>query len=189
MSLVLREAIPEGNDLIPQDAYVMVRGIKILEDFLRIMSEAMDKAFDKHFGQKPENLEDLRTNDQRVASLKQDVWQPRLAMEADGLADTKTRERTEGAAAAVQAMHGDSFSANRVQTGQKTTPTSLSVKAEPPTPLAEMTLWSRTALRRPSRVSHLWRCAHPTAASGLLPSGMATTATRTTFHQLPLWFC
>ena len=32
-------------------------------------------------------------------------------MEEDGPADTKTRERTEGAAMAVQAIHGDSFSA------------------------------------------------------------------------------
>ena len=35
-------------------------------------------------------------------------------MEADGTADTNTRERTEGNAIAVQAMHGDSCSANRV---------------------------------------------------------------------------
>ena len=39
--------------------------------------------------------------DQRLTSLEQDARQPRLAMEADGLADTKTRERTEGAATAV----------------------------------------------------------------------------------------
>ena len=35
-------------------------------------------------------------------------------MVADGQADTKTRERTEGAATAVQAMHEDSRSAKRV---------------------------------------------------------------------------
>ena len=29
----------------------------------------------------------------------------------------------------------------------------------------------------------------PTAASGLLPTGKTSTATNTTFHQLPLWFC
>ena len=29
----------------------------------------------------------------------------------------------------------------------------------------------------------------PTAVGGLLPADMASTATRTTFHQLPLWFC
>ena len=35
-------AVPEGNSPIPQNAYVMVHGIT-LEDFRRIMSEAMDK--------------------------------------------------------------------------------------------------------------------------------------------------
>ena len=29
----------------------------------------------------------------------------------------------------------------------------------------------------------------PTTAGGLLPAGMATSATKIAFHQLPLWFC
>ena len=49
----------------------------------------------------------MRATDQREASLEQDARQPRLTKEADGPANTKTRERTEGAATAVQAMHGD----------------------------------------------------------------------------------
>ena len=53
--------------------------------------------------------DDMRGTRQRVASLEQDARQPRLAMEADGPSDTKTRERTKGAAKAVQAMHEDSF--------------------------------------------------------------------------------
>ena len=53
---------------------------------------------------------------ERSASLEQDTWQPRLSMEADMPSDTKTRERTKGAAVAVQAKHGDSYSANRVDT-------------------------------------------------------------------------
>ena len=36
--------------------------------------------------------------DRHVARLEQDARQPRLAMEADGPADTETPERTEGAA-------------------------------------------------------------------------------------------
>ena len=43
----------------------------------------------------------------------------------------KTRERTEGAAKAVQAMRGDSFSAKRVQDGPKIS-TTFGVKAESP---------------------------------------------------------
>ena len=70
--------------------------------------------------------------DQHAASLEQDARQPRLAMEAHGHANTKTRERTEGAATAVQAMRGDGFSACRVEPGPNTSSTSFGVKAEPP---------------------------------------------------------
>ena len=68
-------------------------------------------------------------------------------MEADGLSNTKTRERTEGAAKAIQAMHEDSFfSANRVQAGPKTTATSFGVKApDLVLSLAGMKVRSRTA--------------------------------------------
>ena len=51
---------------------------------------------------------------QLVARLEQDTRQPRLAMEEDGPADTKTRERTEGAAKAVQAKHGIIYTTQRV---------------------------------------------------------------------------
>ena len=49
-------AVPEGNIPIP---HVWISGT--LEDLRRIMSEAMNQAFDNHFEQKPENPEDLRT--------------------------------------------------------------------------------------------------------------------------------
>ena len=105
--------------------------------------------------------EDSRRINRRVASLELGArQQPHLAMEADVAVDKKTRERTESAATAVQAMHGDIFSANRVQAGPKTTSTSFGVKAEPPVvPCRDDVFWSRTALRRLSRVSHPWRCA------------------------------
>ena len=54
---------------------------------------------------------------QRLASLEQDARQPRLAMEADGPANEKGRKRTEGAAKAVQSMHGGGFFVNRVDMG------------------------------------------------------------------------
>ena len=73
-----------------------------------------------------------RLIEQYAARLEQDARQPRLAMETDGPADTKTRERTEGAATAVQAMRGDGFSARRVEPGPNTNSTSFGVKAEPP---------------------------------------------------------
>ena len=55
-----------------------------------------------------------RSMEQRLARLEHNARQSRLAMEADGPANTKTRERTEGAAKAVQAKHGDSCVAQRV---------------------------------------------------------------------------
>ena len=48
-----------------------------------------------------EMAEDWRIIDQHVASLEPEARQPRLAMVADGPANTKTRERTEDAATAV----------------------------------------------------------------------------------------
>ena len=69
---------------------------------------------------------------QHLASQEQDARQPRLAMEADGPANTKTRERMEGAITAVQAMHGDSFSACRADPSPMTNSTSFDMMAEPP---------------------------------------------------------
>ena len=67
---------------------------------------------------------------QLAARPEHDTRQPRLAMEADGQANTKTRERTEGAATAVQAMHVDGCTtAQRVQDGPMTNSTSFGVKA------------------------------------------------------------
>ena len=77
--------VPEGNGPIPQ--YVLP-GIT-LEDFHRIISEAMDKIFAKHFGKKLENPKDMRSTGQREASLEQNARQPRLATEADGPAHAK----------------------------------------------------------------------------------------------------
>ena len=119
----------------------------------------------------------------------EDARQARLVMEADGPANTKTRERTESAAIAVQAMHADSFSANRVDPDSICS-TSFGVKVEIPLSLAGMMWWSRTALRSPGRVSRLWRCAHQQPApGGLLPTEKTSTVTSTTFGHFTLRFC
>ena len=107
------KAFHEGNGPIPQDAYVMLSGI-ILEDFRRVMSEMWDEVREENGRKKPENPKDLRRMDQRLVTQEQDARQPRLIMEADVPADTKTCERTEGAVKAVQAMHGNIFSAKRI---------------------------------------------------------------------------
>ena len=125
---------------------------------------------------------------QRLADLEQDARQPRLAMETDMPLDTKTRERTEGAATAVQAKHGDSCSAKSVQAGP-TCLTSFGVKAEPPAlPYRDDVLVENGAAVPKSCLPPL-EVRTPTAADGLLPTDKTSTATRTTFHPLPLWFC
>ena len=73
----------------------------------------------------------MRRKKQRLVSLEQGSRQPRLAMGTDVPADEKTLERTEGTAKAVQAMHGDSFSAKRVEYGPESS-TGFGVKADPP---------------------------------------------------------
>ena len=71
-------AVPGGNGPSPQDAYE--------EEIQRVMSE-MGEAL-------KEIKEDLRSIDQRLTRLEHGARQPRLVMEADGQADTETRERT-----------------------------------------------------------------------------------------------
>ena len=88
--------------------------------------------------------EDLKIVGQRVASLEHDTRQPRLAMEADGQADTKTSEHSEGAATAVQAVRGDRCSANRVDLDPMCSTSFGDDCTGPPAP--------------PSHVSHPYRC-------------------------------
>ena len=135
-----------------------------------------------------ELADEMRETKQRLAGLEQDARQPHLAMEGDVPSDTKTRDRTEGTAAAVQAKHGDSCSAKIVQAGP-TSSASFVMKVE------------LSALPRRDDVSVDMGAAVPkpclspvemrtlTAPGGLLPTGKTSTATITIFHQLPLWLC
>ena len=76
--------------------------------------DRMKSHSDQQEGNLDEVAEEMRATGQRLASLDQGARHPRLAMEAGVPAYKKTRERTEGVATAVQAKHGDSCSANRV---------------------------------------------------------------------------
>ena len=73
---------------------------------------------------------EVRATKQRLAGLEQGARQPRLAMEADVISDSKTGKRTEGAAAADQAKRGDSYSSKKIQAGP-TSSTSFDMKAKP----------------------------------------------------------
>ena len=110
-------------------------------------------------------------------------------MEADEPANNKTRERTEGAATAVQAMHGDSCTtAQKVQGGPKTS-ISFGMEAKPPDlPCREDVLIEDGATTPKSCLPSLEMCS-PTAAGGLVPTGKASRATETNFNQPPLRLC
>ena len=102
----------------------------------------------------------MRRINQRLASLEQDARQSRLAKEADITPDKKTRERTKGAATAVQAKHGNSCSAKRVEAGP-TSSTIFGKKAEPPAlSRRDAVLVDNNGAAVPKSVSHPWRCAN-----------------------------
>ena len=61
----------------------------------------MVSRFDQQEKKLNESMEEMRGTEHRSACLEQDARQPRLAIDADVPSDIKTRERTEGAAAAV----------------------------------------------------------------------------------------
>ena len=129
------EAVPEGNGPILQQEE-FGSGQPTMGDVYRMMKEAFDRwdrKLDGISGKMEEYVEERTSIDQRLTRLEHGARQPRLVMEADGHANTKTRELTEGAAtAAVQAMRGDNFSARWVELGPNTNSTSFGVKAEPP---------------------------------------------------------
>ena len=104
-----RKAVPAGNGPVLEQE-TCGSDQPTLADVYRMIEELFVKS-DKKLA---ELTEKMRGINQRLASLEQDARQPRLAMEVDGPADMKTRERTEDATTAVQAMHGDSFSASWV---------------------------------------------------------------------------
>ena len=134
-----------------------------------------------------ELLRERRSIDQRLTRLEHDAWQLHLAMEEDGSANTKTRERTEGIAAAVQAMHGDSFSACRVDPGPMTESTSFGMMTEPPAlPCRnDVVVESDDAASKSCLPSLVMRTT--TAAGGLLPIRKTSTAT-ITFNESLLQF-
>ena len=181
------EAVPEGNGLVPQKEE-FGSGQPTWGDVYRMMKEAFDR-WDKKLDEISEEfVEERRSIDQRLTRLEYGARQSRLAMEADGHANTKTRKRMEGAATAVQAMSGDSCTtAQKVQDGPKTS-ISFGVMAEPPDlPCREDVLVEDDATSPESCLPSLKMCS-PTAGGGLLPTGEVSTATRTTSYEPLLRF-
>ena len=97
-------AVPEGNGPVPQQEE-FESGEPTLAELCRLVEERFDrqlKIMKSCFEKMDELSGDWRRMDQRLTRLEHDARQPRLAMEASGPANTKTREREEGAATAVQ---------------------------------------------------------------------------------------
>ena len=126
--------------------------------------------------------------DQHVTSLEHGARQPRLAMEADGHANTKTQEPTEGAATAVQAMRGDSCTtAQKVQGGPRTSIT-FGVEAEPPDLPCRDDVLVEGGDAAPRSCLPSLEMRSPTAADGLVATSEASTATETTSNEPLLRF-
>ena len=170
------EAVPEGNCPIPQQEE-FGSGEPTLGDIYRLCVERFDRMDDRWNKNLDEISDEMRKMDQHVTRLEHGARQPRLAMEADGHADTTTRERTEGATTtAVQAMRGDCFSARRVEPGPNTNSTSFGVKAEPPAlPCRDDIVVECSAAASESCLPSL-EMRPSTAAGGLVPTGEASIA-------------
>ena len=109
-------------------------------------------------------------------------------MEADGPANTKTRECTEGAATAAQAMRGDSFSARRVEPGPKINSTSVGMMAESSALPCRDDVLVENGDASPKSCLRSFKMRSSTAAGGLVPAGKTSTATETTFNEPLLQF-
>ena len=153
-----------------------------MESLFDRMDDRLDKKFDKIF-------EEMRNMDQHVTRLEHGARQPRLAMEADGQASTKTRERTKGAATAVQAMRGDCFSARRVEPGSTSNSTSFGVKGEPPALPCRDDVAVESGPAASESCLRSMEMRSSTATGGLVPTGEASTSSETTLNEPPLRFC
>ena len=181
------DAVPEGNCPISQQEE-FGSGEPTLADIYRLSVEGFDRLDDRWNKKLDEISDEMRKMDQHVTRLGHRARQPRLAMEADGHAATKTRERTEGTATAVQAMRGDCFSARRVEPGPNTNSTSFGVKAEPPAlPCRDNVVVECGAAASESCLPSL-EMRPSTAAGGLVPSGKASIASETTSNEPRLRF-
>ena len=146
----------------------------------------MECCFDRRDRKLDKMAEDWRNMDQGVTSLEHDARQPRLAMEADGQTNTKTRERTEDAAKPVQGMRGDSFSARRVDPDPETNWISFGVMVKPPALPCRDDALVENGDASPKSCPPFLEMHSLSAAGGLLPTAETSTAMKITFNRPPL---
>ena len=173
----------------------MTSAISVAMSLVQVpLEKAWGRMFEELIDESDSKMDELagemRDIEQRLASLEHHARQPRLAMEADVPADKKTRERTEGAATAVEAKHGETCSANRVGPDSMCL-TSFDDDSTGPPALPcprDDALVGNGAAAPKSCLSPL-EMRLPIASGGLLPAGKAPTMTRIAFYQPRLRFC
>ena len=184
------EAVPEGNGPVPRQEEFR-SGEPTLAGVYRLFEERfkkMDSYFDRWNWKLDEIWDEMRMMDQHVTSLERGARQPRLAMEADGLANTKTRERMEGAASAVQAIRGDNFSACRVEPDPMTSSTGFGMISEPPALSCRDDVVVESGDAAPKSCLSFLEMRSLTASGGLIPTCKISTATETTINEPLLHF-
>ena len=181
------EAIPEGNCPIPQQEQFK-SGEPTLANIYRLCEERFDRmdSYSDRWNRKLDQISDeTRVMDQHVTSVEHGARHPRLAMEGDGQANTKTQERTEGAATALHTMQRDSCTTEqKVQDGPKTS-ISFGMMTEP----SDLPCREDVLVEEGATSSLIFGDAHKNSASGVVPTGKTSTATEINFNQPPLRFC
>ena len=126
---------------------------------------------------------------QRLKDLEHGAQQPRLSMETDGPANTKTRKRTEGTATAVQAMHGDSCFADQVDPDPMcSTSFGDDCTGPPALPCSGETALVDNSAAAPKSCFTLGD-GHNNNRRWLTLRRHDHYSDEDTFHQLPFWFC
>ncbi|CAM9103180.1 unnamed protein product [Ascophyllum nodosum] len=189
---MLRKAsktVPEGNGPVPQKEELESGQLTMGDIYRLFLVEKLDRQLERMDSYFDRLDDEVRERDQHLTRLEHGARQPRLAVEADGQASTKTRKRMEGAATAVQAMRGDCFSACRVEPGPTTNSTSLGMKADPPSlPCRDDSVVECGSAAFKSCLPSM-EMRPSTAAGGLVPTGDASKASETTLNEPPLRFC
>ena len=152
-------AVPEGNGPFPHhDEFgsgkpTMAKLNRMLEEIF----DRMDKNFDRMTSCFDRRLDGLightRETNQRFTDLLREARQLRLATEVKVESDTKTRKRTESAAA-DRVKHGNSSSARVDDRPTRLTKPNLFWLPKN----ASVTPWSTKALKRQSHIFYPWRC-------------------------------
>ena len=149
------EAVPESNGPVPQQEEFGSSELTLVGVY-RMFKERFDR-----WDRKLDNVAKYwQSMDQRLAGLEPDARHPRLAMVADGQANTKTRERP----------HGGSCSADRIDPDPMCSTSFGNGCTEPPAPpcSGENALVDKGAAAPNSCLPSL-KMRTTTAASGSLP--------------------